>query len=179
MEQINQEYLNRIKGRYTEKYAIPMDDWTAIILHEVSESVGAIRRENSLKLQEGIKEINEASEKINGQLHQVHFDDNKQAFYYGLGRHLFYGLSSLICICSLVWIYTTHTEFSEKWEFVSQHPSVEKFQSIYLYGKTITQDGYEYLVVEPINGDSFNFARNYEYDKKNKRVLIPIRPESN
>lgn len=174
MEQVNQEYLNRIKGRYTEKYATAMDDWTAIILHEVSEAVGVIRKENSSKLSEGIKEICEASEKIKGQVQQVHFDSRQQAFFHGLGRHLLSGLASIIGTCSVIWIYTTQTEFSDKKEFVNQHPFIEKFQSIYLNGKTISQDGYEFLVVYPIKGDNVEFARNYLYDKENNRVLIPI-----
>ncbi|GGB83219.1 hypothetical protein [Dyadobacter sediminis] len=177
MEQVNQEFLNRIKGRYTEKYATAMDDWTAIILHEVSEAVGVIRRENSSKLSEGIKEINEASEKIKGQVQQVHFDNQKQAFFYGLGRHLLYGLTSTIGICSVIWIYTTQTDFSDKLEFVNQHPSIEKFQSIYLNGKTISENGYEFLVVYPRKEGNIEFARNYLYDKENNRVLIPIGTE--
>ncbi|WP_439559257.1 hypothetical protein [Dyadobacter sp.] len=175
MQEVNQEYLNRIKGRYTEKYATVMDDWTAIILHEVNEAVALLRRENSSKLSESIQEISAASEKIRGQVHQVRFDNKQQAFFYGLGNHLLYGLTGILGICSIIWIYTTQTDFSEKREFVNQHPAVEKFQSIYLNGKTINQDGYEFLVVEPIEGDKVEFARNYLYDKKNNRVLVPIR----
>jgi hypothetical protein len=177
MQEVNQEYLNRIKGRYTAKYATVMDDWTAIILHEVNEAVALLRRENSSILAESIQEISAASEKIRGQVHQVRFDNKQQAFFYGLGNHLLYGLTGILGICSIIWIYTTEKDFSEKREFVNQHPSIEKFQNIYLNGKTISQDGYEFLVVEPVEGDKVEFARNYLYDKKNNRVLIPIRRE--
>lgn len=174
MDQINQEYLNRIKGRYTEKYTTAMDDWTAIILHEVSEGVAIVSRENKSKLDESIQKIIEASKKIDGQVHQVHFENRKQAFFYGLGKHLMYGLASMICISFCIWIYTTQTDFAVKNELVNKYPSIEKFESIYRSGKTISKNGYEFLVVYPSKGDDVKFAYNYMYDKENNRVLIPI-----
>ena len=45
-----------------------MNERTVIILQEVSEAVGLIRRVNNSKLSDGIKNISEGSEKIEWQV---------------------------------------------------------------------------------------------------------------
>lgn len=175
MSRVDREYITRLKGRYTEKYAIQMDDWTAVIVHELNESVSELRRENHQSITDSIRHIDAAAGQIKGQLRQVRFDSPRQAFFYGVGNHLLYGLTSLIGICSGIWFYSTQTEFAEKRAFVNQYPSVEKFESIYRDGKTVERDGYEFLVVEPVKEGNIQLARNLLYDKKKDQLLIPIR----
>lgn len=175
MSQVDREYITRLKGRYTEKYAIQMDDWTAVIVHELNESVSELRRENNQSLTNSIRHIEAAAGQIKGQLRQVHFDSPTQALFYGMGNHLLYGLTSLIGICSCIWFYSMQTEFAEKRAFVNQYPSVEKFESIYRNGKTVERDGHEFLVVEPVKEGDVQLARNFLYDKKKDQILIPIR----
>jgi hypothetical protein len=174
MAKINQEFLTRIKGKYTEKYATEMDNWTAILLNEIHDNIMALKTENAQSMQISTKLMEAAAAKIEGQINQVRFDSEKQAFFYGLGKHLLYGIVGLIAVSSIVWIYSTQSDYVEKQAFVDAYPSVEKFESIYKRGRTINQNGYEFLVVYPVNGEDVEFARNYLYDKKNGRVLIPI-----
>lgn len=174
MSQIDKEYITRLKGRYTEKYAIQMDDWTAVILHELNEGVSKLRTENNQSLTNSIRHIDAAAGQIKGQLRQVRFDSPRQALFYGIGNHLLYGLTCLIGICSAIWFYSVQTGFAKKRAFVNQYTSVEKFESIYQDGKTIVRGGYEFLVVEPLKEGEIQLARNYLYDKKKEQVLIPI-----
>ena len=177
MSQVDREYITRLKGRYTEKYAMQMDDWTAVIVHELNEGVSKLRMENNQSLTNSIRHIDAAAGQIKGQLLQVRFASPRQAFFYGLGNHLLYGLTSLIGICSCIWFYSTQTEFAEKRAFVNQYPSVEKFERIYRDGKTVERDGYEFLVVEPVKEGNIQLARNFLYDKRKDQVLIPIRTQ--
>lgn len=174
MTKINQEFLTRIKGKYTEKYATEMDNWTAILLNEIHDNITALKTENAQSLQSSAKLIELAAAKIVGQINQVHFDSDRQAFFYGLGKHLLYGIMGLIVVSSIFWIYATQRDYVEKLAFVDAYPSVEKFESIYKKGRTINQNGYEFLVVYPVKGKDVEFARNYLYDRENNRVLIPI-----
>lgn len=175
MNQVDKEFITRLKGKYTEKYAIQMDDWTAAILNELSEGVSKLRAENNQSLANSIRHIDAAAGQIKGQLRQVRFDSPRQALFYGIGNHLLYGLTCLIGICSVIWFYSIQTEFAKKKAFVNQYTSVEKFESIYQNGKTIMRDGYEFLVVEPVKEGEFRLARNFLYDKRKDQVLIPIR----
>ena len=174
MSQVNQEFLIRLKGKYTEKYATQMDDFLAIILHEICQNIAELKTENNVQLNRSTKQVEKAADLIKGQVNQVHFDNSKEAFYYGLGRNLFYGITSLVTICFLIYLHAVSAEFNDKKEFVDRYPSIEKFESIYSKGMTITENGYEFLVVYPGKGDNIEFARNYLYDKEKKRVLIPI-----
>lgn len=175
MSQVDREYITRLKGRYTEKYAMQMDDWTAAILHELNEGVTKLRMQNQLSLTSSIGHIDQAAAQIKGQVHPVHFSSSGQAFFYGLGNWLIFGLTFFFAVGFLTWFCMTNTDFNRKWKFVQQYESVEKFERIYQDGVTIEQDGYEFLVVEPVKDDSIQLGRNYLKGNQKGQLLIPIR----
>lgn len=175
MSEVSQETLTRLKGKYTEKYAQPMDDWTAIILHEIHENIFELTQHNSEKLGENYQQLLTTTQLIKGQLRTVQFKDNKQAFLYGLGQYSLFGLIAFLILLIGFGVFYTNSTFKEKWEFVQKYPSVEKFENVYQNAQTISKDGLEYMVAYPTKNKKVEFATEYIYEHENKRILIPIR----
>jgi nitrogen regulatory protein PII-like uncharacterized protein len=164
MKKITQEQLTRIKGHYSEKYGIAADDWTACIHNENQEM-----REELVSL------LTNASKLIKGQVEQVKFESPRQAFFYSLGK---FGIISLgivsIIIYALDW-HSSRVEYQNIRQVLNEYPNLDKYQNIYKNGTTVTKGNTEYLVVYPLGKEEADFGTVYQYDDKNKRVLVPIR----
>ena len=85
MQQELDKELVRIKGQYQAKYGKVMDEFEAILHHEMKEN-----------FQELNQTIVKASDQIKGQVKHVSFKDWKQAIGYG------FGLASPFLIAALV-----------------------------------------------------------------------------
>ena len=91
-EIVNKSFLTRLKGAYQAKYGIEMDEWSAMVLYEISENF----EENKKTTESTIKEIEKASNLIKGQINPIHFINDGPAFHYGLGRSLPYSIAIFV-----------------------------------------------------------------------------------
>lgn len=164
MKRILKEDLVRIKGQFSEKYGTVADDWMAFNYNEYQEMKAEL-----------LGVIEDAAQKIKGQVEQVRFDSKWQAFYYSLGK---FGIISFAILCAIMYgmyWHSSRSEYQNVRQTINEYPNLDKYRNIYKNGNTITKGNTEYLVVYPFGKENADFGTVYEFDSKNKRVLVPIR----
>lgn len=172
-EIVNKSFLTRLKGAYQAKYGIEMDEWSAMVLYEISENFN----KNNKVTESTIKEIEKASNLIKGQLHPVHFSDAKQAFSYGLGKNLPVGITSIIVLIFGYFLITNSLAYREIINLVNEYPNFRAYKLLIQSGKIEVADGRNFLILskkkegsnDVIIGDEFFFDSN----DKNK-IRIPL-----
>lgn len=171
-EQITKEELIRLKAKFTQKYGIEMDDWTAAMFNEVDEAKLTIEKFANAAIQE----IVAAANTVKGQVKNVYFDNNYQAFWFGFGKLLI--PSAVLLIASLLYSYYkfSNQEFQEKREFVNAFPKTSDLR-LFIQGAEIEKiDGKLYvpLKIKPTKEGDIMIGQEYLFDEKNKRVLVPL-----
>lgn len=164
------ERLNRLKGKYAQKYGTLMDDWTSMVLEEFRE----IFEQLTGQVKDATEIIKEAQFKIRKSQRVFQFTSGKQAWLHGLGMTT--PLATAIVLIAILIFYPAYTEkrFEEIRNAVNTYQNLTDFTSLAQNGKIIEKDKVRYLVLkipregEPIPGLHFVF------DSKKQQVLVPL-----
>lgn len=159
---LTKEDLIRKKGQYQSKYGLEMDDFSITLYTEIEEQFDRFEE----RLNESIKEIEYASQKIEGQINQVHFDDRVQAFVFGLGKFLPIALA-LALNGILAFIIVNHSQESGA--------DVELINNLLQKAKIMESKSIKYLVLKPMkNANKLEVGKHFMFDTKQNQVLVPI-----
>jgi hypothetical protein len=170
-ELVSKSFLTRLKGVYQAKYGIEMDEWSAMVLYEISENF----EENNKVAESTIKEIEKASNLIKGQIEPIHFHRQGDAFWHGIGRS--FPLALAIFFTGLLFYYLMRntTDYQDKKAFIEKHPNFELFDIIMKKGIFQEYKGVHYLILTPTdNRDSLVVGREFIYDKDQNAAFIPL-----
>ena len=165
--QINTEYLNRLKGKYQQKYGVPMDDWTSIMLYENAENFKYFK-----------ETLLHTTKHIDEKVKPIQFTDVLQAKAYAKSKYLTILVVGCFTVCFLAsliayFIYESQ-EYEEIRGVITQYENISSYKMLAQGGKIITIDDREYLILTPEskkNGDVL-IGKEYKYDKPNKRILV-------
>jgi hypothetical protein len=172
-EIVNKSFLTRLKGTYQAKYGIEMDEWSAMVLYEISENFN----KNNKVTESTIKEIEKASNLIKGQIKPIHFSDAKQAFQYGLGKNFPFGIAFIILLMFGYFLITNSLAYKEIKGVVNDYPNFRAYKLLIQSGKIEVINGRNYLILskkkegsnDVMIGEEFFFDSN----DKNK-IRIPL-----
>lgn len=166
---IDKGFLTRLKGAYQAKYGIEMDEWSAMVLYEISENF----EDNNKVAENTIKEIEKASNLIKGQLKPVHFHGEGDAFWYGMGRSFPYAIALLIIG---VLYYLLISDIFEYRELKSTITNFSNYETLIKEGIIEDQKGYLYLILNEHkeNVDSVSVGKEFFITKDKETVWIPI-----
>jgi hypothetical protein len=126
-KRVEAEELNRIKGHFMEKYGVPVDKFSAIVLQEINEKFGKM----DSAIQISIGKIDEASQKIKGLVKHISFQNKWAAFWYAIGRGIPYSVT-IICLGILLYsafIYTKRQSIKKDEKLTKtdqKHPKLTK-----------------------------------------------------
>ncbi len=163
--------LNHIKGKYGQKYAQEIDDWSALLLAEVEENFSRMKAD----VDQSVDAIDRAAATIKSNQRPVHFSDKKQAFNYGLAVSLPWSVVALIAMCLLSWLISTGEEYRELRRIVDAYKNAPNYRLLMENGEILQKDGSNYLKLRPqANKGDLLIGREYIFDKKSKEMLVPL-----
>ena len=163
--------LNHIKGKYAQKYAQEIDDWSALLLAEVEEHFERIKAE----VDQSVDTIDKAAAAIKSNQRPVHFSDRKQAFYYGLAQSLPWSVVAIICSILFSWLISTDEEYRERLRIVEAYENAPAYRLLMQNGEIVQDERGNFLKLRPQGkkGDVL-IGQEYILDKKSKEMLIPL-----
>lgn len=163
--------LNHIKGKYGQKYAQEIDDWSALLLAEVEENFDRMKSD----LDQSINAIDRAAAAIKSNQRPVHFLDKKQAFNYGLAVSLPWSAVALVAVCLFSWLISSGEEYQERRRIVDAYKNAPHYRLLMENGEILQKDCNNYLKLLPHrkNGNVL-IGQEYMLDQKTKEVIIPL-----
>jgi len=163
--------LNHIKGKYGQKYAQEIDDWSALLLAEVEENFDRMKAD----VDQSVDAIDKAAAAIKSNQRPVHFSDKRQAFYYGLAASLPWSVVAIVSLCLFSWLISTGEEYQERRRIVNAYENAPQYRLLIENGEIVQEDGSNYLKLRPQakKGDVL-IGREYIFDKKSKEMRIPL-----
>jgi hypothetical protein len=169
---VDKDFLTRLKGAYQAKYGFDMDEWTPIILHEISENFAT----NNEETKNAINEIEKASSLITGQIKPIHFSDEKQAFYYGLGKSLPYGISVLVIGILGYFLISTNSDYKEMKALIENYENIHSYKTLMQVGNVEEQNGRLFLKLTKHNDKNENVEIGKEFfqTKDKQTIWIPL-----
>jgi hypothetical protein len=171
-QEIDKELI-RIKGHFLEKYGEDIDPWEARMHYEARENFKLL--ENQLKTSND--EISKARSIINGSIKQVHFRDNKQAFWFGFGKNLLFGLSGIIIIVFSISLIFFNNRYTSRVAFLAKYKNANSFEPILKNGILLNEQGVQYLILKINKSESIHkedLGKKGWYDKKKLEVKVPL-----
>lgn len=171
-KKVNQDFLIRLKGAYQAKYGMEMDDWTAVILNELSEQFESYQK----MTQESANQILKASEHIKGQVYPVHFTSEKQALQYGFGKSLPHAVATCIIGVLMYFFMSSIGMYHEQKAFMDKYQNAVDFKELIEHGNVEVIQGHKCLILSPnFKGNNpIKIGKEYVYDGNKKRVIIPL-----
>lgn len=163
--------LDYIKASYQLKYGMEMDDWSAVNLAESRELFEMVKSD----LFKATQESRRLHQTFKGSVKPIHFASGKQAFVYGLGICLPYGICALVLGTLLFFYLRNYGEYKKIREYVSAYENVESYVHLIRYGEISIVSGEEVLVLKPKTADNTVFGQCYVFDPKRKEVHVPLR----
>jgi len=163
--------LNHIKGKYGQKYAQEIDDWSALLLAEVEENFGRMKAD----IDQSVDAIDKAADSINSNQRPVHFSDKKQAFNYGLAESLPWSVVALVAVCLFSWLISTGEEYQERRRIVDAYKNAPHYRLLMENAEILQKDGNNFLKLLPHGktGDVL-IGQEYIFDQKTKEIIIPL-----
>ena len=163
--------LNHIKGKYGQKYAQEIDDWSALLLAEVEEHFERIKAD----VDQSVDTIDKAAAAIKSNQRPVHFSDRKQAFYYGFAQSLPWSVVAIVLSILFSWLISTDEEYRERRRFVEAYKNAPDYRLLMESGEIVQDERGSFLKLRPQGkkGDVL-IGREYIFDKKTKEMLIPL-----
>lgn len=165
--QIDKTEMIRIRGSYSHKYGVEIDEWAAICLCEFQDNFKGLN--NSLN--ESTKEIVKAASLIKGQVKPIYFSSEEQAYKYGLSSRFYPFLASIIGIL-LIWI--AYCVFGLQKE---EKANLKLFNNLISNGLLISNNGELKLVLKAKHKKNNVFGTYFEYDSKKDRLMVPLKPD--
>lgn len=170
MSEMNAQDLIRIKAAYQLRYGIQMDDWSAVLFTEHQRQFDHMKAQ----LNQSLKDNQLIREKFKTSVKPVQFDSLLEAFVHGLGRSLAPSLSALV-LGILTYVYiTTSKDYQDREDFVRRYENVFDYELLIRLGKTETEDGIQYLILQQSKNGKYIFGQSYEFDSKRKLVKVPL-----
>lgn len=171
MNQVSKEELNRIRGRYTQKYGKLMDNWSPMLFHEMHENF----RQFDSSVKATAEQISKAAEQIKGSHKSIHFKSDRQAFFFGLGIAAPAALACIVVSILIFWYVSSTQDYHYKTELIDTYENVSDYVLLMQNGKVVEKGGAKYLVLDPVpkKGDIF-IGKEYIFDSKNRQVLVPL-----
>lgn len=169
-QHVSKDFITRLKGEYQAKYGFDMDEWTAIMLYEMTERFTGFYG----IIDESKVEIDKAVQQINGQLTPIHFKDEKEAFKYGLGKTIGNTIAIALTVCFVsflaFWLIYTSQKYEDKLRIVNEYKNIQQYRILSQNGKIIEQSGKKYLVLNSsAKKGTVKIGEEYEEgDKKNE-----------
>lgn len=165
--EIDTEYLIRLKGKYQQKYGVPMDDWTSIMLYENTENFHHFK-----------ETLLQTTKHVDEKVKPIQFTDVAQAKAYATSKYRTVFIIVCLTVCFLAsliayFIYESQ-EYKEIRRVVTQYKNISSYKLLAQEGKTIIIDDREYLTLtqeSTKNGDVI-IGKEYRYDKPNNRILV-------
>ena len=168
-QQVDKDFLTRLKGAYQAKYGFEMDEWTSVILNEISENFSKYTKEAKAS----IGEIEKASQLIKGQINPIYFSNEQQAYWYGAGKNTPIGIAAII-IGVLCYVIISNT--LEYKELKSTVANFSKYRILMENGVIEEQKGNLYLSLNKHkeNVDSVQIGREFFLSNDKEVVWIPL-----
>ena len=168
-QQVDKDFLTRLKGAYQSKYGFEMDEWTSVILNEISENFSKYTKEAKAS----IGEIEMASQLIKGQINPIYFSNEQQAYWYGAGKNTPIGIATII-IGILCYVIICNT--LEYKEIQSTITNFKQYKTLMQNGVIEEQKGYLYLSLSKHkeNADTLTIGREFYLSKDHEMVWIPL-----
>lgn len=168
---ISKDAITRMRGAYQAKYGFEMDEWTAVMLTELHEHF----HEFGKNVAQSNSEIGKAAQLIKGQINSVHFNNDRQAFWYGLSRLLPPSLVVLVGILLIAYFVNQGAKYQELARFEDSYPDFDQFQQLIRNGTIHEEKNATYLVLRPAsNISSMKVGEEYRYLKEQNVVLVPL-----
>ncbi|SEJ41860.1 hypothetical protein SAMN04487995_4597 [Dyadobacter koreensis] len=172
MDKIDKEIQTKIKGHFSAKYGILMDDWSSMVLNEIVQNFLVFNE----KVENATKKLEEASTIIKGKVHQINFRTHQEAFKFGLGISApVSAMGSLVAI--LVFCYKTNTdEYLTVKRIAQSYENVSSYKILMEHGEIVRREGQYFLTLSLANkgaGDML-IGKEYVFDGRTKRILIPL-----
>ncbi len=173
--QISEKLLTRLKGEYQAKYGFEMDEWTAIMLYEITMRFTILNR--TMEASKG--EVEKAVQQINGQLTPIHFKDEKQAFRHGLGKSIGVNIAIALTVCVVsffaFWLVYTSQEYNDKRRIIREYKNIQQYRLLANEGEIIENKNGKYLVLKrhPEKGD-IRIGKEYKKGERKDEILVPL-----
>ncbi|GGM72946.1 hypothetical protein GCM10010967_00510 [Dyadobacter beijingensis] len=168
---ISKDAITRMRGAYQAKYGFEMDEWTAVMLTELHEHFHDFGK----NVAQSNSEIGKAAQLIKGQINQVHFKNDRQAFWYGMSRLLPPSLVTLVGVLLIAYFVNQGNKYQEIARFEDSYPNFEHFRQLIRNGALHEEKNTTYLVLRPAsNISSMKIGEEYQYIKKQNVVLVPL-----
>ena len=172
MNKISTEQMTRLKGQFSAKYGIEMDDWSAMVMTEITQRFMLLTSE----VNRSIVQIDEATKSIKGKVNQINFRNNHEALRFGIGLSLpFAAMGSLISIM-ILWYSTTTREYTIRKQIIEDYQNAPVYARLMQYGQVVDREGQLCLALTLADLESGNILIGKEYVKDGKfgRILIPL-----
>lgn len=172
MSSSTKEFVTKIKGRFSAKYGIEMDDWSAMVMAEISERFMILNH----SVEKSADKIEDAARSVKGKAYHVSFNSSQEAFKLGLGLTApLAGMGSLIAV--LLFWYKTNTEEYQSIKSIAQsYENVQAYRILMQEGEIVKREGQYCLTLTLANrkaGDIL-IGKEYVFEGKTKRILIPL-----
>jgi hypothetical protein len=172
MSKITKEQMTKLKGQFAAKYGIEMDDWSAMVMTELTQRFLLF----SNRVDKSIIQIDEAANSIKGKVHQINFRNNQEALRFGLGMSIpFAAMGTLISIMVL-WYSTTTREYEIRKQIIEDYQNAPIYERLMQYGQVVERGEQLCLALTLADLESGNILIGKEYvkDGKSGRILIPL-----
>src|SRR5690606_3867158 len=164
------ERLNRLKGKYTQKYGHLMDEWTSMLLEEIHENFAVLTSQVS----QTTEAIKEAQFRIRKSQRVLQFSSAKQTWWYGLGEMAPLAVATGIIAALIFWYAYTEKRFKEIKSTVDAYENITDYTVLAQNGKIIEKDKVQYLVLKlPHDGEAIA-GLHCIFDPKKQQVLVPL-----
>lgn len=167
------ERLNRLKGKYSQKYGHAMDEWSSMLFEEIQENFEQL----TVQVTGATEAIKEAHSKIKKSRQVLQFASARQAWLYGLGKMV--PLSVSICFMTALFFWYAYTEkrYKEIRNEVATYKNLPDFTALAQNGKIIRKDKVQYLVLKMSPDGKLTAGLHFVYDPKKQQVLVPLNQE--
>ncbi|MHA4737085.1 hypothetical protein [Dyadobacter sp. MSC1_007] len=168
---INKDAITRMRGAYQAKYGFEMDEWTAVMLTELHEHFHDFGK----NVAQSNSEIGKAAQLIKGQINQVHFKSDRQAFWFGLSRRLFPSLVALTGMLLIAYFVNQGEKYQAIARFQNSYPDFDQFRELIQNAQVHEEKNVTYLVLRPASDiSSMKIGEEYRYNKEHNVVMVPI-----
>lgn len=171
--EIDTEYLIRLKGKYQQKYGVPMDDWTSIMLYENAENFQHFK-----------ETLLQTTKHIDEKVKPIQFTDVLQAKAYATSKYRTIFVVGCVTVCFLAsltayFIYESQ-EYKEIRRVVMLHKNISSYKMLAREGEIVMIGDKRYLTLtkESAKNGDVHIGKEYKYDKQNNRVLVYLGRET-
>ncbi|WP_439584299.1 hypothetical protein [Dyadobacter bucti] len=172
MGKISKEMLTKIKGHFSAKYGIEMDDWSAMVMTEISQRFQFLTH----SVDKSVTQIDEAAKNIKGEVTQITFKNKQEAFGLGLGFSAPIAGACSFIAALIFWYQTSTEEYRQLKRIAQAYGNVHSYKILMQEGEIVKREGQYCLTLTLADkgaGDIL-IGKEYVFDGRTKRILIPL-----